>query len=337
MPYLHWETSRAREQVAKALVVQAETQRQKLEDSAQRKKTSRKEHLKKLEFPRATSQRNISHRAIEKAEIRGPARTLTEIMDYINSPKTSKALVYYEHGRLIVKKSPLGQFLLDAARLYEEMHLFRDKKISEDFMTGEATLHPRRTLDQYYYSTLKTTKARDRDQVVYRGTTRDVARAHRFEEPDMASGVLYRLKSTFDRTCETFRETDEANSLSNRLKETFEKTRHTCNETRRWTMHTKNEDDHGCSHCKADVQKVSKVIMVDQLWMWILDEKTIITCFPKRYGFHKHDSSGVHRCIRDRLKTMAPDEMKSVFSLGLIILDECSYTFFDRTRTEVRH
>ena len=36
--------------------------------------------------------------------------------------------------------------------------------------------------------------------------------------------------------------------------------------------------------CRDDVRKVARVIMVDQLWMWMLDEKTLITCFPKRYG-----------------------------------------------------
>lgn len=75
--------------------------------------------------------------------------------------------------------------------------------------------------------------------------------------------------------------------------------------------------------------------MVDQLWMWILDEQTIIKCFPKRYGVNKRDSSGVHKSIRSRLKGLRKDHIRTVFDLALIILSECSNTFFDRTKTQV--
>lgn len=90
-----------------------------------------------------------------------------------------------------------------------------------------------------------------------------------------------------------------------------------------------------CPHCRDHIRKVSRVVMVDQLWMWILDEQTIITCFPKRYGVNKQDSSGVHKSIRSRLKGLRKDHIKTVFDLALIILDECSNTFFDRTKTQV--
>ncbi len=75
--------------------------------------------------------------------------------------------------------------------------------------------------------------------------------------------------------------------------------------------------------------------MVDQLWMWVLDERTIITSFPKRYGFNKHDLSGVHRSIRERLRTARKNQIRSVYDLALIILDECSNTLFDRVKTKV--
>ena len=67
--------------------------------------------------------------------------------------------------------------------------------------------------------------------------------------------------------------------------------------------------------------------------MWILDANTIMTFFPRRYGFNKQDPSGVHNRIRDRCKRVRPDEIASVFDMALIILDECSSTFFDRTKT----
>ena len=75
--------------------------------------------------------------------------------------------------------------------------------------------------------------------------------------------------------------------------------------------------------------------MVDQLWMWILDENTILTCFPRRYGIGKKDPSGVHHSIRRRLKdqTNPANHIRSVFDLGLIIIEQCFDTFFDRKKT----
>jgi hypothetical protein len=87
-----------------------------------------------------------------------------------------------------------------------------------------------------------------------------------------------------------------------------------------------------CSECTANIQKVSRIIMVDQLWMWVLDRKTIITCFPKRYGADKHDTSGIHKSIRMRIEE-GGIPIRSVLDLALVIFEECSNTFFDRTRT----
>lgn len=87
-----------------------------------------------------------------------------------------------------------------------------------------------------------------------------------------------------------------------------------------------------CSECTLNIQKVSRVIMVDQLWMWMLDRKTIITCFPKRYGANKHDTSGIHKSIRMRIEE-GRISIHSVFDLALVIFEECSNTFFDWTRT----
>lgn len=75
--------------------------------------------------------------------------------------------------------------------------------------------------------------------------------------------------------------------------------------------------------------------MVDQLWMWILDEKTIITAFPKRYGLNKRDPSEVHKSIRTRLHDLRPGHIRTVFDLALIILDELMNVFFDRTKIVV--
>jgi len=54
--------------------------------------------------------------------------------------------------------------------------------------------------------------------------------------------------------------------------------------------------------------------MVDQLWLWILDDHTIITSFPRRWGRNKPDPLGVHKCLREHLSNNP--NVKSIHHLG---------------------
>ncbi|KAB5586057.1 hypothetical protein GE09DRAFT_51240 [Coniochaeta sp. 2T2.1] len=74
----------------------------------------------------------------------------------------------------------------------------------------------------------------------------------------------------------------------------------------------------------------ARIVMVDQLWLWILDDHTIISAFPRRWGRNKPDSSGVHKCLRERMHAMK--SIDSVHHLALIIIEQCSKVFFDRTK-----
>lgn len=182
--------------------------------------------------------------------------------------------------------NPLGQYLLDAARLYEGMTNYRDKMVLRTYLTENPPLHPRRTLDQSYYWMLKSTEKRDRDQVFYRSTTTKPSEFHRYD-PRMG----------------------------------------------RWIEHEESIVIGDCDKCRTNIQRLSRIIMVDQLWMWILDEDTIITCFPECYGSDtKQRLSSVHRAIRMRLQDDGPGQVRSVYDLALIILGECSSTLFDRSK-----
>ncbi|KAI0185285.1 hypothetical protein EV127DRAFT_515449 [Xylaria flabelliformis] len=72
-----------------------------------------------------------------------------------------------------------------------------------------------------------------------------------------------------------------------------------------------------------------RVVMVDQLWLWIMNDNTIITSFPRRWGRNKPDPSGVHKSLRVRLEQ---EEISSIHHLALIIIDQCSRVFFERTK-----
>jgi len=114
-------------------------------------------------------------------------RTLTDLVPRLTR-SSRNGVEIEEGGRLRVHNDrTLGQYLLDAARLYEAMAMFRDRRMMEKYLYKDPPLHPRRTLDQSHYWTLKTTKARDRDQVVYRSTNGSSNVSHKLRKIPMKS------------------------------------------------------------------------------------------------------------------------------------------------------
>ncbi|XXH04173.1 hypothetical protein Hte_010586 [Hypoxylon texense] len=314
IPYLHWETSRQRELFAteiEAIVADAKSKtakkekQEKIERQRKRRRVSREPDIKTMAElrprPRLTNRVSsylMASLGLAKRQPPQLDRTrmptdLTTMDNVVEGFDLHKKLKVDIHGRLEIR-SALGQYLLDAARLYEGMTNYRDKSLLRKYLPhSPPRMQPRRTLDQAYYWTLKSTRNRDRDQVIYRATTAKPEAFHRYEYNNEGKG--------------------EGEG--------------------KWPAHEEFEIRGECQDCKTNIRKLSRVIMVDQLWMWILDRKTIITCFPRRYGTNKQDSSGVHKSIRVRLEDNASEQIRSVFDLALIILDECSNTFFNRTKT----
>ena len=87
-----------------------------------------------------------------------------------------------------------------------------------------------------------------------------------------------------------------------------------------------------CQSCRENICKLSRLVMVDQLWMWILDKDTILTFFPRRYGFNRKDASGVHKAITRRLADNSKG-ISTVFDLAIVILSECTQVFFNRAQS----
>ncbi|KAF2966107.1 hypothetical protein GQX73_g7479 [Xylaria multiplex] len=277
MPYLHWETSTRREQFAneidKIVLLTAKKLRRK-EATAKCKRQK-----ERLEIPTKVSRtQRPNSPAMPERPIGGLEDAVEEIRK-AQGPGSSKS----DNGPFQCT-NPLGRYLLAAASLYEGMTTYRDKMLLRKYLPLDPPIHPRRTLDQAFYWTLNSTKKRDRDQVVYRGTTVTHNDFHHYD-----------------------RDNDE------------------------WPDH-KGLEGRCCEACKTNIRKVSRVVMVDQLWMWILDSKTLITCFPKRYGANKQDWSGVHKSIRTSLENLGSNQIRTVFELALVVLDECTKTFFDRTK-----
>ncbi|KAK4235881.1 hypothetical protein C8A03DRAFT_17421 [Achaetomium macrosporum] len=235
MPYLHWETDRGREK------------------SAEIAKNASTQHL--LSVSEVVDQAKHQFPRTETRETMAPGWEL--------QPAPSV-------GGNLDRKKALGQVLRAAAALLEAMDLHTEEELMMKYLHADPPLHPRRTLDQAYYGALRSTHARDKDQVVYRGTT---------PQPHECIGMG------------------------------------------------------ACPQCNEDIRKTPRIIMVDQLWMWILDEKTVITSFPRHWGRNRADPTAIHKSLRMRLQYARPGEISSAYDLALVIVDEASRVFFDRTKT----
>ena len=155
MPYLHWDTSRKRQQFAK------EIHRIIRKDELDAKMKVKEDKKTRQALRRKTAQQPAQQPALQPAL--QPAQQRTERHPFWNFSRRSGQgddnLKVDERGRLQINNK-LGQYLLDAARLYEGMTNYRDKTVLREYLTTKPPLHPRRTLDQAYYWILKSTKKR---------------------------------------------------------------------------------------------------------------------------------------------------------------------------------
>ena len=76
-----------------------------------------------------------------------------------------------------------------------------------------------------------------------------------------------------------------------------------------------------------DTECDPKVVMVDQLWMWILGKDLIVTSFPQRWQQPKNDPLNVLDSIIEDINSKTHDRVKSVYDLATIITNRCSGAF----------
>lgn len=74
-----------------------------------------------------------------------------------------------------------------------------------------------------------------------------------------------------------------------------------------------------------------KIVMVDQLWMWILGPNLIVTAFPQRWQQPRNDPLNVLDSIIEDINSKTRDPVTSVYDLAMIITNRCSGVF-DRHR-----
>ena len=130
-----------------------------------------------------------------------------------------------------------------------------ESKMIWKYIGAEPPFHSRRTLDQYGYPNLRSTKARDDDQMLWKRT-----------RPKSTTSVA--TSSTNIQDHQAFVESDKFQRIRKSLAK----------------RHKENDDEELAklaTTAKAKNQG-GNVLMVDQLWLWALDEYTVVTFFPKK-------------------------------------------------------
>lgn len=77
--------------------------------------------------------------------------------------------------------------------------------------------------------------------------------------------------------------------------------------------------------------KEIKIFMVDQLWLWILNDDLIITSFPQRWEQPKNDPLNVLDGIIEDMSSKTRPPVRSIYDLAALITARCSGVF-DRHR-----
>ncbi|KIW80447.1 hypothetical protein Z517_07063 [Fonsecaea pedrosoi CBS 271.37] len=167
-------------------------------------------------------------------------------------------------------------------------------------------LHVSRTLDQYHYSSLPDTRRRDADQV----------NEHNQNEHN-------KVVNFFRRILDLVRLKSSASDGKN----------------------TGSDIAPSPSTGKADMDSRDfRMCMVDQLWLWIIDDKTIITCFPDRWGQNPEvgervesaTGNGEDRLIHRISKHVSEDirpQTRTVYEMAALITSFCT-DFVDQCKVK---
>ena len=133
-----------------------------------------------------------------------------------------------------------------------------ETKLIWKYLGAETPFHCRRTLDQYGYPNLRSTRARDDDQMLWKRT-----------KPRSAASV----------------QPDSSGSLGLSQDHDSKSPPHSSRYTSP-SHHPDQEESGDTARSNMDELVANtqdgNVLMVDQLWLWALDEKTIVTFFPNK-------------------------------------------------------
>ncbi|KAK6499597.1 hypothetical protein TWF481_009962 [Arthrobotrys musiformis] len=85
-------------------------------------------------------------------------------------------------------------------------------------------------------------------------------------------------------------------------------------------------------YAEKHLEGEARIIMVDQLWLWVFGNHTVLTCFPRAWRRHKDetDPADVFTALRDYLKKRDKTaQIGNVGELAACIADRCAANIFD--------
>jgi ankyrin repeat protein/Mg2+ and Co2+ transporter CorA len=71
---------------------------------------------------------------------------------------------------------------------------------------------------------------------------------------------------------------------------------------------------------KASVKEDHKILMVDQLWMWVIEKDLVITSFPRVRTNPSHDPMDILEIIKEMIRTNIEDPIDNVYELASLIV-----------------
>jgi len=141
---------------------------------------------------------------------------------------------------------------------------------------GFSGLHVSRTLDQYYYETLDDTSARDRDQVVYRYTERKHPKVP--EQPGQGKNITLTEKEIARKRQEvrgrqptSAQKDKEQAQLAFLSARTMSSIR--CENQQQPIVDGNVHQTSRYDENQTDRSRQIKILMVNQLWLWKIDER----------------------------------------------------------------
>ncbi|KAK0113866.1 hypothetical protein ONS95_014109 [Cadophora gregata] len=203
-------------------------------------------------------------------------------------------------------------------------------------------LHIRRTLDQYYYSKLKDTQIRDRDQVVNRARDENLKLQYLAKDesrfPKWVSDVKECERTLLQKRP---RMNPAVEGEESSMEELTQAIKYLDRVERRISEALSGANDENIRQALHATLGDSPIIMVDQLWLWVLDDNTVITSFSaRRQNEHEPDiadylkvdpemridpknRTDILRSISKHLRTVARDPVLTPRDLVNLIVSQC--------------
>ncbi|KAK0120981.1 hypothetical protein ONS96_011173 [Cadophora gregata f. sp. sojae] len=217
----------------------------------------------------------------------------------------------------------------------------KNEKLLCAYLYSTLPVHPRRTLDQFYYHMLEDTEHRDQDQVITRYYHNVWRRNHELpadeEEYNFGKPTSATPESAFNLDNPDPQGPEASKGISPAGRRLTSVSGNQMNEespsilqSRRNTKIDEPEEEF------TEPKEQAHVLMVDQLWLWILDENTIITSFPQNWTHDVEDSQvegdpqDVLKSIQKYLTLVNRPPLESVYDLAQLIVYKCLATFCNK-------